>query len=933
VDSPLKRRRIYALLVGGFLAGIAFAVSAVVCYEVARHVGHTLTVKTDVVGWPIFYAFDPFRYHDYYYLGVVVFPVLGLAGVAVLWWIGRRIRLPLPRRAWWSRTKSECASAEPSVAARGGTGITTRLLMVGAILGLIVAVARGEVGYRVWRDIGLAAVVYAGVVALVAQMIANRRANASAVRRRWVARLNILGASVTPGGIVIASFVSRVTVLADHSVRRFPWFPLWAGVFVVVAVVVTVAVYLARAGDNDDRLERAERRMVFLLAVPVAVFLTVSKGAGDITAFGGFDGGGQQLGTVRLVQNGAFPWRDWVSIHGLLTDTLSWLIGPAIIQNSYWGAIAGIQLFANPLCIIALYYFAYAILGGRWTLLALVVLGYFQPDYVMVFFTFALWPLVLILMFVVLRRRSFRLAVLLGAALVVQAVLGPETAYCIPAAGIAILGCDLFDKDQQISMLRRFVRTAGTFVGGVLAAGVLLIVLLAHHAVGDFISYYTTFAIDHTLTGGLPMQPLVGSFRIAVAAPLAAMFIASAFIAVKAWLRRRFDALDWLLVATTILTILYYPKFLDRADGHIQEVFAACIPFFIIIAAEFLRYAENLAARPLRFLFSLVRLPQLSNTVGFFLVVGMLTQVGAQFSQYVEGTPVGFRQTVANQPWSAAMGYAAPTAFDPGLISDMDTFLSRYMQPGGQIFDMTDEPGFLYWLLPYMPSTPYYHISTAIRQVVQQNLIADLEKARPLFIVFAQGEVGQPSWDGITNMVRHYDVSRYVLDNYRPFADVHGQVLYVRDDATVPEPQSLGLKLVWPLVTQDLYFRSPGCDWNHTGDYLDVAPQGESAAPVGVVHDSPTALTLTPPAGHKWSDYRWIEVDAASQFTAAQFQIADSGPVAGEVRSISFVTSDISPHQYRVPIGSCSQWYGYGSAPLHVTMTTPQQVASISLLP
>ena len=75
----------------------------------------------------------------------------------------------------------------------------------------------------------------------------------------------------------------------------------------------------------------------------------------------------------------------------------------------------------------------------------------------------------------------------------------------------------------------------------------------------------------------------------------------------------------------------------------------------------------------------------------------------------------------------------------------------------------------------------------AIREVIQQDLIDKLANDRPLFVVYAQGETGLPTWDDVPNMVRHYDISQFLLPNYRPFADVHGQVIYIRKQADVPD--------------------------------------------------------------------------------------------------------------------------------------------------
>jgi hypothetical protein len=291
----------------------------------------------------------------------------------------------------------------------------------------------------------------------------------------------------------------------------------------------------------------------------------------------------------------------------------------------------------------------------------------------------------------------------------------------------------------------------------------------------------------------------------------------------------------------------------------------------------------------------------------------------------------------ATEPSIPAIGYATPQAIDPLLVSDLNTFLHAYMKSGDRIFDFTNEPGLLFYLLDFRPSTAYYTVTVALREVVQQDLVDQLRDDRPLFVVFAQGEVGLPGWDDVPNMVRHYDVSQYLLANYRPFIDVHGQVIYVDKRANVPDPGSLQLRLSTPLIGTDLPFRGLNCDWGYSPNFLSVTPPapppGQQAITVNLTRDGPTSYLLTLPPGHQWHDYNWFEMNAASSFTAGKLQLQDQAPPPGEARAVNFWTMNGSPSTYRFPIGACSQWPGYGNAPLHLTMTSGQDIGSVQLLP
>ena len=66
----------------------------------------------------------------------------------------------------------------------------------------------------------------------------------------------------------------------------------------------------------------------------------------------------------------------------------------------------------------------------------------------------------------------------------------------------------------------------------------------------------------------------------------------------------------------------------------------------------------------------------------------------------------------------------------------------------------------------------------AIRRKTQRDLIEELEEKKPK-LVFYTGPVGLPSWDGVSNSVRHYDVSEWILHRYRPVAASHGYTVMV----------------------------------------------------------------------------------------------------------------------------------------------------------
>jgi hypothetical protein len=933
--APTRPQLLGALSLG-LLVVVATAIGAGAALLINRRLDPRLHVATDIIGYPTFHDFNAYIYSEQYYLAVVAFPLVTIVVLFLAVRAWRRMHLPLPE---FRAPGIDGAGDIPGEAPDGSrapviAAAVARVLVVGAVLGLVVAVGRGDSGGRVARDAIAVALVYAALLGTVSWTLSRRLGMSSIVH---VARANTVGAVLSLAGLLVASQVTQVTVVSDGTVHHYPWLPVWLGLTAVAAGLLVMARLLVSAGTGVRRVALIERRAVFLVAIPVGLFLLLSSLPGVVGQFSAFENG-QSLTSLRLVQTGAFPWRDWATTHGVLEDALQPLLSSALIQDTYWGSTAGYTLLVVPVCLLAMYFLAYRVLGHVWPFLVVLAVIFFDPGYITVYLRFAFWPLLLILLGVVITRRRPWLAAALGGALVAQAVLSQETAYCIPAVGLAIMGSDAqrINWRQRGARLRGFSMTFWTAVGGAAVTTLLVIILLSQHALGDFIRFYTAFVPGHTLTGGIPHLPFTGYYRKMAVAPVVALVAAIALLVAKLWTRRRLSPLDWMLVAAAVLTFLYYPKFLDRADLHVGEAFATAIPLFLVLTAATLRLLEPVAGRLWRSRFAVTAF---RYALGGALMLAVLVHAPVSASAVLTAPPSNLRMVAASEPSIAALGYQAPGAIDPTLLSDIGTFLHAYLRPGDHVFDFTNEPGLLYYLLDFRPSTPYYSVSVAIRQVVQQDLVDRLRADNPVFVVYAQrGEgVGLPSWDDIPNMVRHYDVSQYVLANYHPFAQVHQQVIYVRNGAAVADPASLNLSLSSPPVTTDLPFRGSRCDWGFAPNFLSVAPAAPSAGhdPVTVTltRDGPTGYVLTLPPGRRWDEFHWFEMNAATTFTPAQLELLDIPPPQGEERAIRFWTFDRSPARYRFPIGACSQWPGYGAAPLHLTMTTPQDIASVQVLP
>ena len=279
------------------------------------------------------------------------------------------------------------------------------------------------------------------------------------------------------------------------------------------------------------------------------------------------------------------------------------------------------------------------------------------------------------------------------------------------------------------------------------------------------------------------------------------------------------------------------------------------------------------------------------------------------------------------------LGYETPGATDVQQITSLRAALRYYTGRSGVMFDFVNEMGLSYYLLDYSPGARYYYVAVVQTLEAQRQEIADLERSRPRIVVYYDTSFGLPVYDGIISSVRNYEVSQYLLDHYKPVVDVDGQLLMMRNDLirSAPPPPSLANAT---LLTKNLYFQVPSCDWGFTPNFLNPPPAGDIGTGVSasVTPTGPDRLRIGLPVGTKWTDFRWLEVRSDSELPASSFDLSDQdSPDASH--GILF---KILPHGGKtvfVRVGSCSQWHGFTSSALSLLAGGPVGSLSVRLIP
>ncbi len=923
---------------------LACALSGAVTDALWRQVPVSLNASTDVVGYAIFSDFNFVRYFDAYYAIAFVFPALALVLYHLLAWRGplrkpreTRTVLPVVVAEPDSPRQRLLSTHSPAAVALRYSSAAVRLLLPTAAVVLEVSSARSPESSVPTNAGWIAGIVYLGVVAGGSALVSRasgRRATVSpseltagGARARELVR-TCAALSVVPLLYVVSRSTS-VTVSSDHRVVHYPWFPAWLVIVASVAMATWFVrrVLRSRAGGDPGPTENG---VLAFVVGPVLLFLIVSGIPGASGHFAGFDDA-QGLAAAQLAFHGFFPWKHLLFIHGVLPDIFEPEIGMAVFSNSRWGALAGSSIFVLPATVVVLYYFG-AYFARRNRLLVLgfslaMVLGLLSG--LALRFVFA--PLLLILFDTMLRGRSRSWCAAFMVVLVVESILTPEIGLLAIGLLLTLVAFEGLSRGPGTPLASAFFRTRWCFVFGVGLTAVWVVFLAAAGSLSGFIDYYRIFGPGHALSGAIPTHWSLlhhPGVTIEFFLPVVLIVLTTWRVVAKLRGRRTWTTREWTMVAAASWVALYWGKALGRADAqHVAEAFTVTIPLLLLWVIEVLAVGDRfVSGLRTRIRGSRIAAPRRLCTAAALVAVAA---VAPQPILTLRQTADRFRTVVPTEPSVARLGYSLPGAIDTGKLQDLKTVLDRYAGASGPVFDFTNDPGFIYYLLGRVPASRFYHVSMAIPTFAQSQLVSDLERSRPRIVVFNDLGNGLPEWDGVLNTVRHYDVSQYLLDRYVPLVDADGTLFMIRSDLArqaSPPPQ-----LVGPRLASHLYFDAPTCAWGDIPNFLKVPGEpvprsavripahvvhpvslGGGRGGVGSPHTAPSRIeSLVVPPRTDLASYRWLELTSPGPLSSGTVTVTDA--LGDRSHEITFnILPTVGTH-VAVQVGSCLQWHGYQS--------------------
>jgi hypothetical protein len=492
-------------------------------------------------------------------------------------------------------------------------------------------------------------------------------------------------------------------------------------------------------------------------------------------------------------------------------------------------------------------------------------------------------------------------------------ILTPELALFVPCLFGVLFLHEIATRDASSTWLRQIPKTASCLAAGLVLTLSWVVYLLFTSSLGAFVEYFVVFAQGHNLEGSFPISwKLIG---ISLAdfmwlTPTALWLLTIWWAVCKLRLRRPWKSSDWVMIAAALMSVIYFPKAIDRADvGHVSEAFCITILLLILWLIEFFDTADRAVESALVRLLSSngrVRVVHIATGVAFVALIWSTESLPVTTRSVAARIPGDFHSTMSIRDVSTLprLGYTVPDTVDTGQIMALQSVLNQYAGKNDPVFDYANEPGVLYYLLNRVPGTRYFYSAVTQTASAQKQEVDDLRKSRPPVVIFSDTTFGLLDYDGIPQSLRSFDVTYYLLQNYRPILNVQGQLVMLRNDLPGPTSPDEG--------GNSLYFDTPTCNFGDMANFSSM-PNSTSAS-----NTSQVSIAVGPAARSTTTTVSGWVVDTTGKPPSEVLAVVDDQVVATAspdiprpdvVKSLNDPDAEKSGFVLSVPSGGPIQLY------------------------
>lgn len=588
------------------------------------------------------------------------------------------------------------------------------------------------------------------------------------------------------------TYLSAIPLLAQTFLFSQPHSSQILILLTIMLFIIGKILVLYKNGQIDTINHIAKRILLFIL-IPALIwaFLYNSNIHGNIDLFHE----GERLGPTSDFLHGQIPFRDIYVQHGLFQNILkTWLafklFGESIaadrsLSNNPFGN-SGIL---SPLGFIAAYFLGLMIYRRKITaIIAVVVLlvveVWLTERHVLAFFSLALIANFLD------NKKGWKLW-LAGIVTALAIFNSLETGlYTLFASSLFFI---IFVLGQWNKSVKKSLLLIKGYVGGVFVGFIPFFVYLGlHGALDDFFWVSYTQCAYQIPIWGIPFPTLLPELTKLISFDALKAFLKGItfkwYLPVLVYIvgivkltylaiNRKFENGDWKLVLLLIASIIFFRTALGRSD-FVHLLYALPL-FWLFSLALFerqitstikqLRRKEEIPKSSLNFALKLVVIVILIYAFGWYL-----------FSAYNPSKEAEKKLRVVTSHRVIPTDYVTIKRGGKTLISKEQAnsierivgYIQTHTEPDEYIFDFTNQ-GIYYFLADRPNATSFYQIAYAATEEMQKEVVADLEKKKPKYVL-ARPDEQAPSGFAGGNTDEQVIIGEYINANYQKEAEIEG---------------------------------------------------------------------------------------------------------------------------------------------------------------
>jgi hypothetical protein len=539
---------------------------------------------------------------------------------------------------------------------------------------------------------------------------------------------------------------------------------LIAGVIVGCAAIVWIEL---RTTLPEWRIRSDFWRWFFCLTVPILLYVMAYDP--NINYPLDLFHEGERVAPAQAILAGQIPYRDVVFVHGFLQDP-----GIALVAFRLFGtSIASLRILEQllvPFALVATYYLALVCSSGGWaSLYALLTLCGFWP----IFYDWRIVPTIAAMICLVLYIRRKRLLWVAGAGLFT--LLALATSFDVGLVSLFAGSVLLLVHSLRERRSRMVAPLVAYFLPIALGGAVALIYFVRLNALEAFLNWHWEILSVYRDWNGVPYPITWSGFfeaRDAILAPLASV-LGIVFL-LRAVLRRQWNWIHWvsLLLLMGNLTLFNRGIVSGSADGSDLNQGSHFAPLLLI--ALCVPYLQRVGRQSDLMIIS-------AAVFCLIILLPIPTQYTSDWSLFagVNRLPTKNRVVVPSN-WVQSGIDRVGQLYIPADQARSITEVIDFLKSTDSFWDFTDHGAF-FFLSDHLSPTRFYATHHVITGQNQREVIADLERNKPSYILY-RSHTGWDAIAGVDRNLRDFLVAEYLLRHYKPAGQVGGFDLLERGD-------------------------------------------------------------------------------------------------------------------------------------------------------